>query len=315
MKSASAWSPASGESLDQAECKQGGRWRDAQSGSLTRPHMLTGFWILVAALCLAAGGLWFLQRRLIYFPLAQAAPPIASVLTGGEDVIFRTADGLRLNGWFIPARAPGPQGTVLVFNGNAGDRSFRAPLAAALNQAGFSVLLFDYRGYGGNPGSPSEEGLLNDARAARAYVVGRPDVDASRLAYFGESLGAAVAIALARERPPAALVLRSPFTSLTDMARLHYPVPRVDLVLRDHFDSITNIPYLTCPVLVIAGDQDRIVPPNQSRRLYDAAQQPKQFVLINGADHNDFALLAGDKLVHELTGFLNEALRVRQNGL
>jgi hypothetical protein len=196
---------------------------------------------------------------------------------------------------------------VLVFNGNAGDRSHRAPLAAALNQAGFSVLLFDYRGYGRNPGRPSERGLLSDARAVRAYVGAREDVEAGRVIYFGESLGAAVAIALAQEHPPAALVLRSPFTSLTDMARLHYPYLPADLLLRDRFESIKRIPSLICPVLIIVGEQDRIVPADQSRRLYDAAQAPKQFLLIRGADHNDFVLLAGDRLVEGVVKFVASA--------
>ena len=103
---------------------------------------------------------------------------------------------------------------VVVFNGNAGDRSFRAPLAAALSAAGLSVLLLDYRGYGGNPGTPSEQGLLADGRAARAYVASRTDVDQKRIVYFGESLGAAVAVAMSLEHPPAAVILSSPFTSL-----------------------------------------------------------------------------------------------------
>jgi fermentation-respiration switch protein FrsA (DUF1100 family) len=107
---------------------------------------------------------------------------------------------------------------VLVFNGNGGNRAHRAPLAAALSRSGLAVLLFDYRGYGGNPGAPTEPGLLADARAARAYLASRPGVDPGRLVYLGESLGAAVAVALAVEVPPLALVLRSPFTSLATWA-------------------------------------------------------------------------------------------------
>jgi fermentation-respiration switch protein FrsA (DUF1100 family) len=170
--------------------------------------------------------LWLVQRRLIYFPLMQDLASVATALPGAEEVTFETQDGLRLGGWFAPAASAASGPTVLVFNGNAGDRSFRAPLAAALSQAGLSVLLFDYRGYGRNPGSPSEAGLLRDARAARAYLAGRHDVDPDRLVYFGESLGAAVAVTLAAEQPPAALILRSPFTSLAEVGRLHYPPDR-----------------------------------------------------------------------------------------
>ena len=105
-----------------------------------------------------------------------------------------------------------------------------------------------------------------------------------------------------------AMALRSPFTSMADMGRLYYPYLPTNLLLRDRFDSLAQIEHLTCPVLIIAGDQDRIVPQSQSRRLYDAAREPKRFVLIRGADHNDFELLAGGQLVGEVTRFIDEAL-------
>jgi fermentation-respiration switch protein FrsA (DUF1100 family) len=170
------------------------------------------------------------------------------------------------------------------------------------------VLLFDYRGYGGNPGNPTEQGLAADARAARNYLASRQDVDTGRLVYYGESLGAAVAVALAVEQPPTALVLRSPFTSLDDMGRLHYPFLPVPLLLQDHFDSLSQIGRLRCPVLVIAGERDRAVPPEQSRRLYEAAQGVKRFVLIQDADHNDFNLLAGHQLIDEVERFLDRTV-------
>jgi fermentation-respiration switch protein FrsA (DUF1100 family) len=247
--------------------------------------------------------LWVIQRQLVYFPLARAVPPAATVLAAAEDVTLDTEDGLTLGGWFLPA-APGSNEasvTVIIFNGNAGDRSFRAPLAQALQQARLGVLLFDYRGYGRNPGSPSEAGLLKDARAARAYLDRREVTQRERVVYFGESLGAAVAVGLAVEQPPAALILRSPFTSLAAMGRLHYPfLPVFDVLLRDRFDSLDQIRRVRCPLLVIAGDRDAIVPPAHSRRLYEAASDPTYFELIRGADHNDFELLAGTRLV-ELT--------------
>src|SRR5215510_7682411 len=202
---------------------------------------------------------WLLQRRLIYLAEPGQVPAAATTIHAGEDVAFDTADGLRLRGWFVPATGHG-SATVLVLGGNAGNRVARAPLAAELSRAGLSVLLVDYRGYGGNPGSPLEPGLLADARAARAYLAARGDVDPARLVYFGESLGAAVAVQLAVERPPMALVLRSPFTSLADVGRVHYPFLPVGLLLRDRYASIERVGGLRCPVLVLAGAGDGIVP-------------------------------------------------------
>lgn len=189
-------------------------------------------------------------------------------------------------------------------NGNGGDRSTRAALAVALNRMGLSVLLFDYRGYGGNPGRPSEEGLAADARAAQAWLAAQPEVDPQRIAYFGESLGAAVAVGLAVQRPPAALVLRSPFTSLADVGAVHYPWLPIRRLLLDQYPSIERIASVHAPLLVIAGDRDDIVPLALSRRLYDAAVEPKRFVLVPGAGHNDPELLDGRQMINEIEGFL-----------
>jgi uncharacterized protein len=268
--------------------------------------------VVVAVLAAALGLLWLFQRRLLYFPTPGPVPPAASVLPGAEDVTFETPDGLRLGGWFVPAPPGDPadpvgraRPAVLVCNGNAGDRSMRAPLAAALARMGLAVLLFDYRGYGGNPGHPTEEGLAADARAALAYLAGRPEVDPERVIYFGESLGAAVALRLATERPPAALVLRSPFASLAEVGRRHYPLLPVSLLLRDRYDSAALAGRLDAPLLVVAGGRDQIVPASHSRRLFDAAPQPKRLVVLDGADHNDDELLAGPRLLAELRTFLD----------
>jgi len=278
--------------------------------TLLDTRLAMAFGAVAVGVVLLVALLWAVQRRLIYFPLPRDLASVATALPGAEEVTFETEDGLRLGGWFLPAAGGKSSGaTVLVFNGNAGDRSFRAPLAAALSQAGLSVLLFDYRGFGGNTGTPSETGLRMDARAARAYLSGRGDVDPDRLVYFGESLGAAVAVALAAEQPPAALVLRSPFTSLADMGRLHYPfLPVVGFLLRDPFDSMERIRRVRCPLLIIAGEQDQVVPPAHSRRLYEAASDPKQFELIPGADHNDLELLTGSRLIDRMVRFTAQAL-------
>ncbi len=249
---------------------------------------------------------WALQRRLIYFPFGEVPAPEALGLTDVEPTTFTTADGLALNGWVFASPHSPAWYTVVVFNGNAGNRAYRVPLALALRRHNVAVLLFDYRGYGGNPGTPTEMGLEADARAARAYLLGRPDVDSARIVYFGESLGSAVAITLAVEHPPAALILRSPFTSLADLGQFHYPFLPVRWLLRDRFASIDRMRQVLCPLLVIAGARDRIVPAEQSRSLYEAASSPKVLRVVAGADHNDDELLAGPEVVGAIVQFLRE---------
>jgi len=264
--------------------------------------------MIVAAGCVAVIAavvalIWTMQRSLIYFPVSDVPAPGEIGLTDVEAVTFKTIDGLTLSGWFFAASGP-PHVTVLVFNGNGGNRAYRGPLAAALQRQGFQVLLFDYRGYGGNPGTPSQNGLTADARAARAYLASRSDVDLSRLVYFGESLGTAVAVGLAVEYPPAALVLRSPFTSIADVGQYHYPFLPVRLLLRDRFSAIDQIREIRVPLLVIAGAQDRIVPMDNTRRLFEAATAPKTLLVVPDADHNDYELLAGDKMIQAIVRFL-----------
>ena len=246
---------------------------------------------------------WLTQRRMMYFPSGDVPGPAEVGLQRTEAVSFATEDGLILGGWFVRA-AGAAVGTVIVFNGNAGNRAYRAELGARLSAEGLSVLLFDYRGYGDNPGSPTEEGLALDARAARRYVLSRGDVDPRRLAYFGESLGSGVAVRLAVEHPPHSVILRSPFTSFVDVGRHHYPILPVRWLLRDRYPSLDRIARIGSPLLVIAGSSDTIIPPSQSRRLFDEAREPKRLVIIDGADHNDEALFAGPEVVGAVFSFL-----------
>jgi uncharacterized protein len=238
---------------------------------------------------------WTLQRRLIYLPSAR--PPVAPerVLEGGSAVGLRTEDGLDLTAWHAPATEPGTGVTVLVLPGNAGSRITRVPLARALTAAGFDVLLLDYRGYGGNPGSPTEDGLAADARAAHRHLVAVCGLPPARLVLFGESLGAAVATRLALERPVAGLVLRSPFTSLADVGAKHYPFLPVRALLRDRFPIRDTIGAVTVPVIVVAGGADEIVPPTQSRAV--AAAGGGLYLEVAGARHNDPDLSFGPDLV------------------
>lgn len=242
--------------------------------------------------------LWGLQRRLLYYP-GPPPPPVQEVLPGAEEVGLETADGLELDAWWLPG---GPT-AVVVLPGNAGNRAGRAPTARALGGLGLSVLLVDYRGYGGNPGSPTEEGLLADARAAVAWADARDGV--GDLVLFGESLGAGVAIGVAAERPPDALVLRSPFTSVGDMARVHFgPVPAG--LVRDRFPSVERVTGIDVPMLVLATETDEVVPFDQSRRVAAAAGDNAQLVRIRAAGHNAPAMFHGEELLAAVEAFLSD---------
>ncbi len=266
----------------------------------------TGLAIFLAML-VALAFLWWTQRSLMYFPSSAPVASAGQAIAGAQDVQLVTRDGLRLGAWFVPGSGPPPRPTVLIANGNAGDRSDRVPLAAALSRAGYSVLLFDYRGYGGNAGSPTEAGLLDDARAAADHLRDRDDVDHARIAYLGESLGSGVVTALAVERPPVALVLRSPFTSFAEVGSHHYPWLPVALFIRDRYPIDEQIQRVTAPVLIIAGDADDIVPLRFSRAVYEKAAQPKRLVVIDRAGHNSPEFLAGARMMTAIIQFLESA--------
>jgi fermentation-respiration switch protein FrsA (DUF1100 family) len=264
--------------------------------------LLPGLVLAVAAIVVTMWG--GLQRRLMYFPFGNVPPPEQVGLPRAEQVSIKTEDGLSLGAWFVPAASPGNGTTILIFNGNGGNRAMRAPLAAALADRHIASLLLDYRGYGGNLGAPSEGGLARDARAALRYVTTRSDVDPERIVYFGESLGSGVAVRLATERPPRVLILRSPYTSIVDVARHHYPIVPVGWLLRDRFPSVDRIKQVRSPVLIIAGRRDGVVPSALSEGLYEAANEPKELLMFDGVDHNDYELLAGRRMIDAIVRFL-----------
>ena len=244
------------------------------------------------------GMLYWLQRQMIYFPDASPVPPAGDVIEGARDVTLHTDDGLKLGAWFVPA-APGQRDgdrrmAVLVAPGNGGNRIGRADLAEELRRRGLAVLLVDYRGYGGNPGSPSEDGLARDAVAAADALedLGYP---AKRTIYFGESLGTGVVAALQARRPPAGVVLRSPFTEFADVGSEHYPWLPVRRMLRDRFPITDHLAESEVPVTVIYGDQDTIVPTKISKRVADGAPSLAERVVIEGAGHND-AVMFGPRV-------------------
>jgi len=255
-------------------------------GRVLRPVLVVA---MVVVLLLAL--VWIFQRRLIYLPDRSAPPPVSTLLPGAREVTLETADGLRLGAWFVPTQ-PDRGVAVLVAGGNGGNRADRAPLARELAARGFAVLLFDYRGYGGNPGHPSEAGLALDVRAALRFLTGTP-----RIVYFGESLGAAVVTELAIEHSPAALVLRSPFVDLASAGAVHYPYLPVRALLRDRFPVADRVATIAVPTAVIYGTADTVVPPEQSRQVAARAAGPVTVTEVAGAGHNDYALLAGPELI------------------
>jgi hypothetical protein len=242
-----------------------------------------------------------LLNALLYFPSRTIEQSPADAGLAHVDVEFETADGERLHGWWAKRRAV-VLGHVLLCHGNAGNVGDRVLHAALLTAAGFDVLLFDYRGYGQSSGSPGEQGTYRDARAALGCLLGQPDVDASRVLYVGESLGGAVALELALAHPPAGLVLLSAFTSVRDMARVHYGLLPAPLV-PDAYPSLRLIAGLRAPLLVLHGDDDAIVPVEQGRALFDAAPGPKRLRIVPGVGHNDIVSRAGTLLADEIAAW------------
>lgn len=242
--------------------------------------------VLLLVVVVVMGLAWALQRRLIYFPDPSPPPPVSDVLSGGREVSLRTSDGLTLTAWFLPPSGRDRGLAVLVAPGNGGHRAGRADLGRLLGEEGFAVLLLDYRGYGGNPGDPSEEGLGADALAAVEALTGLgypPD----RTIYLGESLGTGVAAALAERRRPAGLVLRSPFTSLADVGRHHYPFLPVDLLLTDRYPVLEHVQSSRVPTTVVYGDRDEVVPPELSARVARTVPVLVEELVLPGARHND----------------------------
>ncbi|HWM00844.1 MAG TPA: alpha/beta fold hydrolase [Actinophytocola sp.] len=247
--------------------------------------------LLVVLVALA----WLCQRRLIYLPFGTPDMPASAVLDAGADVVLQTDDGLRLTAWWAPATGSPRGTTVLVAPGNAGSRALRVPLARALCAEGFDVLLVEYRGYGGNPGSPTEDGLAADVHAAYRHLIVDRGVDPRRLVLFGESLGGAVLTRLATERPIGGLVLRSPFTSLADVGAHAYPILPVRMLLRERYPLREQIGAVRVPIAVIAGAADDVVPAAQSRAV--ATTAGASYVELPGAGHNDVELVSGPAVV------------------
>lgn len=253
---------------------------------------------LAMLLLLAPGCTEAIERGLVYSPesYSEDFDPSARAGTPLETLRIRSPGGAVLVAYYAPAPAYGP--ALLWLHGNGGNIADRVKKLAKLNSAlGVGVLAVDYRGYGLSTGEPSEAGLYADARAAFDALAKRSDVDPARVFVFGESLGGAVAVELAGRRPVAGLIVASSFTSLPDVAKMHYGF--LGSFAESRFDSLGKVPKLDCPKLFVHGQKDDFIPPSMTRSLYAAAKAPKQLLLVEGAGHNDI----------ELRGALAESMR------
>ncbi|MEW5910954.1 MAG: alpha/beta hydrolase [Thermodesulfobacteriota bacterium] len=240
----------------------------------------------------------------IFFPERELQATPQQLGLAYEDVWLTAGDGTRLHGWYLPA--PGARHLVLFCHGNAGNISHRLDNLARLRAVGLACFIFDYRGYGRSQGSPSEAGMYLDAEAAFDWAQAQAAGQGGRVVIFGRSLGGVAAVYLATVRRPAGLILESTFTNLGDMAKSFLPLPGLGPWLGKRFNSLARAPRVQAPVLMLHGDRDDIVPLALGRALFAALPEPKQFVLLPGAGHNDTYLQGGEAYFQRLKAFVEQ---------
>ncbi|MBW2503731.1 MAG: alpha/beta hydrolase [Deltaproteobacteria bacterium] len=259
--------------------------------------------VILGGTILATSSHAWLENNFLFFPTGNQVGTPTDVGLAFEPVTFLASDGTELRGWFLPAN---PQAPVVLFcMGNYGNMSYRLQNLALIHQLGLNVFIFDYRGYGLSSGKTTEQGTYLDGRAALAWLKAR-GWPPERMVFFGRSLGAAIALQLALETPPAALILETPFTSIREMGKTHYSVLYALLgwLLNAQYDNLAKIASLNSPLLVIRGSQDRICPPHMAQTLFDRAPQPKQLYTIEGAGHNNTLSIGGESYWATWAAFL-----------
>jgi fermentation-respiration switch protein FrsA (DUF1100 family) len=266
----------------------------------SRVTLVAGFILGLAVLALV---LWTqLEQRYIFFPTAEIEETPGQVGLNYEDVFFATEDGQQLHGWYVPGRS---DVTWLWFHGNGGNISHRVEELALFHQRlEVNQFIFDYRGYGKSKGRPTEQGTYRDSRAALAYLQARPDVAPQKIVYFGRSLGAAVAVELAADRAPLGMVLVAPFASISDMARISFPLLPFHMLVRNKYNSLAHVRRIHRPLLILHGSQDGTVPLSQGKKLFEAANPPKRFQELPQASHNDTYYAGGSAYWDTLGEFL-----------
>jgi len=263
-------------------------------------YLITGL-VVYAGLLLVV---YLAQRRLQYFPSTEDPRlPSGAAYPGLRDVDLVASDGVKLRAWYWPGSK---RATFLIFHGNAGHRGHRLPWAATLRDLGPGVFLFDYRGYGGSGGAPTEEGLLKDAEAARAWLAANAP---GPIVYVGESIGCSVAVGLAAREPPAGLVLHNGAISVAAVAATHYPFLPIKWLMKDRFDHTKLAPTVKVPALCFHGAKDNIIPIRFGRHLHAALAGPKDWIEIPSGGHNDLLFEAGDTYFQRVAEFLEEHVR------
>jgi len=252
-------------------------------------------------------GLLYVYQRDLMYPRNPARAEVAGVnLPGLEETTLTTSDGERLVAWIVPPREGKP--VLLFFHGNAGNfgRAIRQARFRALTEDGTGLFAVNYRGYGGSTGSPTEEGLLLDARAAYAAAAAR--FGPERLIGYGESLGTGVVLKLAAEQKLPAVILEAPYLSTASVAQLVYPFVPIAMLMKDQFRSDEVIGKVHSPLLVLHGERDSVIPFAQGQALYEMANPPKRFIRFPEGDHEN---LPAHGSVPEIRRFLADVAAVR----
>lgn len=239
--------------------------------------------LFAVAYALATLGMYVFQRKLQYRAENKGMTPESAGVVGAKVETFTTPDGEKIVVWYVPADRGKP--TILYFHGNAGEIGDRPLRFNYYHERGFGVTYVSYRGYGGSTGSPTEKGLITDANTAYDWLIGK-GVAPQNIALVGESLGSGIAIQLAAGKQVGAVSLNAPYTSTADVAgRIYWWLP-VQLLMKDQFRSIDFIKLVKVPLLVVHGDQDILIPLEFGKRLFAAANEPKEMEIVRGFGHD-----------------------------
>ena len=244
-------------------------------------------WLAIALVAVYLGGLalLYVRQRSMLFPIPPIGrtAPAAAGLPEAEEHVLTTADGEKVIVWHVPAKTGRP--VVLFFHGNGDFLAGRVRRFKGITSDGTGLVALSFRGYAGSTGSPSEQGLLQDAAAAYAFTTARYAGD--RIVVWGFSLGTGVAVALASEHPAGKLILEAPYTSTVDVAASLFPFLPIRLLMRDPFHSDQRIVQVKVPLLIMHGENDAAIPIRFGERLFDMANEPKQFILLPGGGHEN----------------------------